>query len=169
MAKKGKKDQPVEDNQPVKEAPKAPKVPKERSILLTLLTILLILVGIGEVSLWGLWGFGVYQNNRAERLYQQEQKAAEEERAAQGIIMGSASGPNLKVENGVETWRREDRLPSGNGSPAQGTELAQENAEKRLSSLSVPEIRYTLAEQDVPDTQPQNVPSQAPDPTPVQT
>lgn len=162
MAKKKKDEQPAE---PAQEQKKPPKVPKERSPLLTVLTVLLVVLGVGELALWGCFGFSSFQANRALRQYEAAQKAAAEERAAQGITAGSAYGPRLKVENGQVTWRLEDedRLSLGGGTTP-GTTTSQNSGAQDSQSqyrIYIPKIPYALAEQDT-GTQPpaQNAGSQ---------
>ncbi|MCI8989218.1 MAG: hypothetical protein HFF59_00225 [Lawsonibacter sp.] len=148
---------------PVPEAEAGLPVPAEdsgpkqrRSILLPLLTILLILLGLGEAGFWGLFGLSAYQNSLARERYEAQQQALEEERAAGGAAGSSSFGPNFKVENGSVIWQREDvRLSSGTGTSGSSTP-SQGNGgeEKRLSSLSVPNVPYTLADMDPEDSLP---------------
>lgn len=132
--------------------PQEPEQPKEKkNILLPCLTVLLIVLGIGEAVFWGLYGLSSYQNARALKLYEQQQKALAEEREAQGITGGSAYGPRLKVENGVVAWQREEELPEWNGQNFDGTAMTLDEGEKRMSTLSEPKIPYTLAQQEQPE------------------
>ena len=148
MAKKKKNEQPAE---PKPELRQLPELPKERNPLLALLTVLLVLVGVSELAVWGWFGFSAFQSSRAQRQYEAEQRAAAEERAAQGIVSGSAYGPRLKVENGQVTWRLEDedQLPAGGGTSS-GAAVSQgggAQAGQSQSRIYIPKIPYALAEQ----------------------
>lgn len=148
MAKKKKNEQPAE---PEQEEKKPPKAPKERNPFLTLLTVLLVLAGVGELALWGYFGFASFQANRALRQYEAEQQAAAEERAAQGIVYGSAYGPSLKVENGQVTWRREEDEnidPTAGGASAETAASQGGGGQTGQSRIYIPRIPYALAEQE---------------------
>lgn len=149
MAKKKKQEAEVEAEP--KPVPKErPKVPKEKNPLLAILTILLILVGAGELGLCGYYGFGVFQDFRAMRQYEAEQKAREEAQAARGTVVGSTFGPTLKVENGTVTWRREtDQLTGSSLSDQTQTAAPSQSGsggEDSRSRISVPNIPYLLAD-----------------------
>ena len=147
------------------EQPAEPGPPKEKkSLLLPCLTVLLILLGLGEAVFWGLYGLSSYQNARALKLYEERQQAMAEEREAQGITGGSAYGPRLKVENGVVTWQREDELPEWNGQDIDGTAVALDKGEKRMSTLSVPKIPYTLAQMETEQPEGEQPPEDLSDP-----
>ena len=155
MKKKDK--QPEEASQTenqAAESPKPPKLPKDRSPLLIFLTILLVLVGLGEAGLWGCFGLGTYRNSLALRQYEAQQKAYQEERASKGVLGGSAYGPNLKVENGVVTWQREDKLSGAIRLPSQELGYPKDGGEKRLSRLSVFRVPYALADMEEETAQP---------------
>ena len=153
VAKKKKKNEQPAEPEPEQEQRELPKLPKERNPLLTVLTILLVLAGVGELALWGYFGFASFQASSALRRYEAEQQAAAEERAAQGIVSGSAYGPSLKVENGQVTWRLEedeDIDPTAGGTAAhtaasQGGGGQTDTASPRLS---IPKIPYALAERE---------------------
>lgn len=136
-------EQPVEPQPTEPEAPQEPK--KKRELLLPFLTILLVVLGISEAAFWGYFGFSSYRNSLAVQRYEEEQRALEQERAANGIQGGSAYGPNLKVENGTVTWQREDWVSAGNALSS-GTPTPPPVEEPRTSGLYVPGIPYTLAD-----------------------
>lgn len=147
MAKKKKQEAEAEPKPVPKEMP---KVPKEKNPLLTILTILLILVGAGELGLCGYYGFGVFQDFRAMRQYEAEQKAREEAQATRGTVVGSTFGPTLKVENGTVTWQREtDQLTGSSLSDQTQTAAPSQSGsggEDRQFRISVPNIPYLLAD-----------------------
>ena len=150
MAKKKKKNEQPAEPEPEQEQRELPKLPKERNPLLTVLTILLVLAGVGELALWGYFGFASFQASSALRRYEAEQQAAAEERAAQGIVSGSAYGPSLKVENGQVTWRLEedediDPTAGGTASPAQN---GGGQTTPSTGLIRFPKVPYALAEQD---------------------
>jgi len=134
-----------------------PKEPKEkRDLLIPFLTILLILLGVGEAIFWGGFGLSSYRSSLAVKRYEAQQKALEEERVSQGVLGGSAYGPNLKVENGTVTWEREKWISPGSGQTQQTDPIPRREDGLRLSRLTVPRIPYILAqmEEDEPASEP---------------
>ena len=142
--------QPPKPEQSKQQPPEKPK--QKRELLLPFLTLLLIVLGLSEAAFWGCFGVSSYRHSLAVEQYETRQRALEEERAARGITGGSAYGPNLRVENGVVTWQREDWLSAGSSASPESPAPSQPE-EKRLSGLYVPQIPYTLAEMDEPQGQ----------------
>lgn len=135
------------------------KESKKRDILIPVLTVLLVLLGIGEAVFWGYFALSAYSSSLARERYEQQQKALAEEQASKGIRGGSSYSPNLKVENGIVTWEREDRAYAGSSQPA-NTASATPRREDGLRLASSPVIRvpYRLAEpateEEAPPPQP---------------
>lgn len=136
---------PEQPAPPAAAAQKPEEQKKKREFLIPLLTVLLILLGIGEAVFWGCFGFASYRNSLAQARYEQQQKSREEQRAAAGLLGGSAYGPNLKVENGTVTWEREKWISQGS-SLTDPPKVNRREDGLRLSWLSVPPIPYDLAE-----------------------
>lgn len=144
--------QPSQPEQAEQTPPKEPK--KKRELLVPLLSILLILIGIGEAAFWGYFGFSSYRSSLANERYEAQQKALEEERAAKGIVGGSAYGPNWKIENGTVTWEREKKVSAGADLTGDADPVPRREDGLRLSRISVVNIPYTLAEMDEEDVLP---------------
>lgn len=106
----------------------APKKKREWNFL-PVLAVLLIVLGIGELAFWSFAGFSVYRHS-------QEQKQREEQTAIVAI-------PGGRAQTSVSGSDRD-----GDGTAQTGT--AASSGEKRMSTLSVPKIPYTLAEMEVP-------------------